>query len=170
MDDTAPYSLPGTDNHPGTIADRVMLMPEHQHLVDNEIDVDWLMRNFEKIKGGREVLGSVHEPTCQGELAPMFEWMVERLFGRLPRFLVILDAEYWAAATDLQREILIFHELAHIRQKVDKYGAPRFDKDGRPVYGLSGHDVEEFTSVVARYGAHNDDIATFLNAARTSGA
>lgn len=170
MDETAPYSLPGPDNHPGTIAARVMRMPEHQHLVDNEIDVDWLMRNFEKVKGGREVLGSVHEPTCQGELAPMFEWMVERLFGRLPRFLVILDANYWDAATDLQREILIFHELAHIRQKVDKYGAPRFDKDGLPVYGLHGHDVEEFTSVVARYGTWNDDLRAFVAAANNSGA
>lgn len=169
QDDIAPYSLPAPDNHPGTFAERVMRMPEHRHLVDNEIDVDYLMRNFEKVKGGRFVLGSVHEPTCNGELAPMFEWMVERLFGRLPRFLVILDAEYWAAATDLQREILIFHELAHIRQKVDRYGAPRFDKDGLPVYGLHGHDVEEFTSVVARYGAHNADIAQFIKAANAAG-
>lgn len=164
QDEIAPYSLPTADNHPATIAERVMRMPEHQHLVDNEIDVDWLMRNFEKVKGGRIVLGSVHEPTCNGELAPMFEWMVERLFGRLPRFLVILDAEYWAAATDLQREILIFHELCHIQQKLDKFGAPRFDKDGLPVYGLKSHDVEEFSATVYRYGAYSEEIKTFVDA------
>lgn len=169
MEDIDPYSLPAPDNHPGDIAERVMRMPEHQHLVDNEIDVDWLMRNFEKVKGGRIVLGSVHEPTCQGSMAPVFEWMLERLLGKLPRFLVILDAEYWAAATDLQREILIFHELAHIRQKVDRYGAPRFDKDGLPVYGLKNHDVEEFTSTVARYGAYSEDIKNFVDACNNHG-
>lgn len=170
MEDFDPYRLPDEDSHPATTAARVMRMPEHQHLEDNEIDIDYVMRTFEKTKGGRTVLGSVHEPTCQGEMAPLFEWMLERLLGRLPRFLVILDAEYWAAANDLQREILIFHELAHVRQKLDKYGAPRFDKDGLPVYGLHGHDVEEFTSVVARYGAHNKDIDNFIKAANAAGA
>lgn len=170
MDDVAPYKLPDPQHHPAVIAERVMRMPEHQHLKDNEIEIDWLMRTFEKTKGGRTVLGSVHEPTCQGEMAPLFEWMLERLLGDLPRFLVILDEEYWEQADDRAREILVFHELAHIRQKLDKYGAPRFDKDGLPVYGLHGHDVEEFTSVVARYGAHNPDIAAFVKAANAAGA
>lgn len=170
MDDVAPYKLPDPQHHPAVIAERVMRMPEHQHLNDNEIEIDWLMRTFEKTKGGRTVLGSVHEPTCQGEMAPLFEWMLERLLGDLPRFLVILDEEYWELADDRAREILVFHELCHIRQKLDKYGAPRFDKDGLPVYGLHGHDVEEFTSVVARYGAHNPDLEQFIKAANAAGA
>lgn len=170
MDDTAPYSLPDAATHPAIYAERVMRMPEHQHLVDNDIEVDYVMRKHEKVKSGRLVLGSVHEPTCQGEMAPLFEWMLEGLLGKLPRFLIILDAEYWEQSDDQAREILIFHELCHIRQKVDRYGAPRFDKDGLPVYGLHGHDVEEFTSVVARYGAHNPDIASFIKAANAAGA
>lgn len=169
MDDIAPYSLPDADNHPATIAARVMRMPEHRHLVDNEIDIEWLMRNHEKTKGGKVVLGSVHEPAVQGELRPLFEWMIERLFGRLPRFLVILDSEYWEQADEHAREILVFHELSHVRQKLDKFGSPRFDKDGLPVYGLFEHDVSEFTSVVARYGAHNADIAAFIKAANAAG-
>lgn len=165
-DNPEPYRLPDAETHPAIIAERVMRMPEHQHLVDNDIEIDWLMRTGEKIKGGRQVLGSVHEPACQGEFKELFQWMLERLLGRLPRFLVILDDEYWKAATPKAREILVFHELAHVRQKVDRYGAPRFDKDGLPVYGLHGHDVEEFTSVVARYGAYNDQLDRFIDAAR----
>ena len=166
-DDTeAPYRLPDAATHPAIIAERVMRMPEHQHLVDNEIEIDWLMRTGEKIKGGRQVLGSVHEPACQGEFKDLFQWMLERLLGRLPRFLVILDLEFWEASTAEAREILIFHELCHIKQKLDRYGAPRFDKDGLPVYGLKNHDVEEFTSVVARYGAHTPELAQFVDAAR----
>ena len=166
-DDTeAPYRLPDAATHPAIIAERVMRMPEHQHLVDNEIEIDWLMRTGEKIKGGRRVLGSVHEPACQGEFKDLFQWMLERLLGRLPRFLVVLDLAYWEASTAEARQILIFHELCHIKQKLDRYGAPRLDKDGLPVYGLVGHDVEEFTSVVARYGAHTPELAQFVDAAR----
>ena len=168
-DDTAPpYRLPDPGNHPAVIAERVMRMPEHRHLVDNEIEIDWLMRTGEKIKGGRQVLGSVHEPTCQGEFRDLFQWMLESLLGRLPRFLVILDEAYWLQASPRAREILVFHELAHIQHKLDRYGAPRFDKDGLPVYGINGHDVEEFTSVVARYGAYNDDVSRFVDAARSA--
>ena len=165
-DTTEPYRLPDADMHPAIIAERVMRMPEHQHLIDNEIEIDWLMRTGEKIKGGRQVLGSVHEPACQGEFKDLFQWMLERLLGRLPRFLVILDDEYWKAATPKAREILVFHELCHVKQKQDRYGAPRFDKDGLPVYGLVGHDVESFTAEVARYGAHTDELARFIDAAR----
>lgn len=165
-DDTEPYRLPDAATHPAIIAERVMRMPEHQHLIDNEIEIDWLMRTGEKIKGGRVVLGSVHEPSCQGEFRDLFQWMLERLLGRLPRFLVILDDEYWKAATPEARTILIFHELCHVKQKLDRYGSPRFDKDGLPVYGIVGHDVEDFTAVVARYGAYNDEIRAFVDAAR----
>ena len=49
--------------------------------------------------------------------------------------------------------------------QVDREGAPRFDDEGRPVWGLQGHDVEEFAAVVRRYGAHNPDIQRFLAAA-----
>lgn len=161
-----PYRLPSPDDHPGTVAARVLRMPEHRHLVDNEIDLDWLMRCDEKVKAGRRILGTVYEPVVQGELRDMFEWMLTRLLGRLPAFLIVLDEAYWTKAGPLDREILIFHEITHIQQKLDKYGAPRFDRDGRPVYGLRGHDVEEFTSVVARYGAHNDELRAFVAAAR----
>jgi len=163
-DDTAPYRLPDNATHPAIIAERVLRMPEHMHLLENEIELDWLMRTGEKIKGGRQVLGSVHMPTVQGEFRDMFEWLLEGLLGRLPAFLIILDETYWEAATPQAREILIFHELAHIQHKLDRYGAPRFDKDGLPVYGLVGHDVEEFTSVVARYGAYSDEIRSFVAA------
>lgn len=166
QDDTAPFRLPDPDNHPATIAARVMRMPEHRHLVDNEIDIDWLMRADEKIKQGRMILGTVYEPKVQGELKDLFDFMLDKLLGRIPKFLIILDDRYWEAATPLQREILVFHELSHIRHKLDRYGAPRFDKDGLPVYGLHGHDVEEFTQVVARYGAWNDDIRAFVAAAQ----
>lgn len=164
-DDFELFRLPTPDDGLEPIVDRVLRMPEHEHLVENDIDLAFLFRREEKIVGGRQILGTVYEPKVQGGLRDVFEWMIRRMLGRLPRFLVVLDEGFWLASGDRNREILVFHELSHCQQKTDRYGAPRFDVDGRPVYGLRSHDVEEFTSVVRRYGAWNDDIRAFLEAA-----
>lgn len=49
------------------------------------------------------------------------------------------------------------------------YGAPAFDKQGRPKLRIMGHDVEEFVGVVARYGA-SADVGLLVAAARTAPA
>jgi len=166
---TESYFVPDAGLHPADLAAKVLAFPEHRHLVENDIDIEWLMRRDEKVSRGRRVLGSVHEPMVQGELRPVFEWLLGKTLGRLPQFLIILDADYWQTASMRDREILIFHELSHIQQKLDRFGSPRVDRDGNPVYGLIGHDVEEFTSVVARYGAWNDEIQNFIYAATSGG-
>jgi hypothetical protein len=51
------------------------------------------------------------------------------------------------------RERLIFHELLHTHQPLDKDGAPRISQeDGRPVLALKPHDHEFFGAELARYG------------------
>jgi len=167
MDDenTDLFRLPEPSDGLSRIVDDVLRMPEHQHLVENYIDLAFLFRTEEKIFGGRQVLGTVYEPKVQGGLRDVFEWMIRLLLGRLPQFLVVLDEGYWEASDERLRTILVFHELCHVRQKIDKYGSPRFDSDGLPVYGLRAHDVEEFTAVAARYGAWNDEIREFIRAA-----
>lgn len=162
------YCLPDEDTHPAIIAERVLQMPEHAHLRDGEACIDWLMRTGEKRKGGRTVLGTAYMPTVQGELRDMFEWMLQRLLGRMPDFLIVLDRDFWRQASPAVREILVFHELSHCVHAEDKYGAPRFTREGLPIWGLKGHDVEEFTATVARYGAWNEDIRAFVAAAEAA--
>lgn len=159
------FRLPGPDDGLEGVVGTVLRMPEHVHLVENEIDLAFLFRREEKIIGGRAILGTVYEPKVQGGLKDVFEWMIRRMLGRMPRFLVVLDEGYWTDSDGHLREILVFHELSHCRQKVDKYGAPRFDMDGNPVYGIRAHDVEEFNDVVARYGQWNEGIRAFVAAA-----
>jgi hypothetical protein len=164
------FIVPEGPDHPAIIAERVLQMPEHAHLRDGEAHIEWLFRADPKIQAGRQILGTCHLPTVQGSLREFFVWMCARLFGALPDFLIILDHGYWMECGPRNREILVFHELSHAVQAVDKYGEPRFEKDtGRPVWAIKGHDVEEFTSVVARYGAWNDDIRSFIAAARDGG-
>jgi len=149
----------------GPIVDKVLRMPEHRHLVENEARIEWLMRNEPKVKAGRYVAGTAYKPKVNGELSGMFDWLLGAYFGEFPDFLIVLDREYWLQATALQREILVFHELSHCIQAEDQYGAPKFDRDGNPVFAILGHDIEEFNSVVSRYGKHSDDVRSFIEAA-----
>ena len=163
-----PYSLPLPGPQPGDIAERLMLLPEHAHLSEHDVQLGWLMRNTPKEKGGKTELGSVHavKTMAQGAFKDLFTMMLERLLFRRADYVVVLDAAWWAQAAPIDREALIYHELCHIKQAVDQYGAPKFDKDGYPVFRLVEHDVTAFNAEVARYGSWTQDIGGFLSAAR----
>jgi hypothetical protein len=163
------FTRPGPELAP--IVDRVLRMPEHRHLIELEARVEWLMRQDPKVKQGRQILGTCYIPRVNGELSSLFDWMLERLFGEFPDFLIILDAGYWEQATDLQREILVFHELSHAVQAVDGNGAPKFNQQtGAPVFAIQGHDIEEFNHVVSRYGSDVHGVAEFIEAAKLGDA
>lgn len=142
---------------------------EFAHLKDGAARISILMRLESEIQGGRQVLGTAFMPQVQGRLNKVFQWMLERVLAAegLPDFLIILDHDYWEGASGEMREILVFHELSHCIHKADRDGDPRYDEDGRPVWGLVAHDVEEFTATVARYGAYSQDIKDFIAAAQT---
>lgn len=145
--------------------------PEFHHIGEAEARIEFLMRTHPEIKAGRQVLGTVFTPDVQGRLRDVFAWLLDGLFGDTDgnpiTFLIIIDAEYWLDASEREREILIYHEACHIQITFDRNGAQRFDRDtGLPVLGLVGHDVEEFAAVVARYGAHSDDLRRFVAAVK----
>lgn len=141
--------------------------PEFMHLKEGQPVVKWLYKMVPTVRQGRDVLGTVYVPSVQGQLKPMFEWMMEEKWGFIPDFLVVLDLEYWLSADELDREILVFHETCHMRQKEDQYGMPAYDKTtGEPKWDLAGHDVEEFVKVVARYGAWSAEIQALVAASK----
>ena len=163
------FAVPEGPAHPEIIAERLMNHDEHAHLSVNEIKIEYLFRGDAKLKGGKQVLGSVHLPSCQGEMRGLFEWMLGRLFGYLPHFLCIIDQAWWEQAGPRDREALLWHELCHVKQDVDQYGALRFNRQtGEPIYKLVEHDVAAFRSEVERYGAWSPDLVDFLAAANRS--
>lgn len=130
--------------------------PEHGHLIDSSIGVLWASSSFNK--KGRSVLGQAEQLMFRAggwqkarQQQQMREW-----FGEEPQFLITLAADYCAQCTDAEFCALVEHELYHIAQATDQYGAPKFTRDGLPKLEMRGHDVEEFTGVVRRYGASND--------------
>lgn len=160
-----PQDLPEGSSQPAKHLQKLLRLPEFEWLRDAEVRIEFLMRGHEEVRGGRVVLGSIHQPMVQGQLKDVFVWMLERLFGELPELLIVLDTEYWMDADERLREVLVYHELCHAAHAQDKFGTPRFDKEGRPVIKLVGHDVEEFAAVVRRYGAYSPEIRDFINAA-----
>lgn len=161
------YRVPEEADGLGPIVAKVLGMAEHAHLLDLEADIQWLFRTEPKVKAGRYIYGTCYTPKVNGELSDLFDWMLEEMFGAMPDFLVVLDLDTWEnwAGTD-KREILVFHELTHAVQAVDKNDAPRFDQEGRPVWAIKGHDIEEFISVVARYGQWSEELQAFVEAAQ----
>ena len=130
--------------------------PEHAHLIDASVGVLWASSSFNK--KGRSVLGQAEQLMIRagGWQKARQEQQMRDWFGEEPEFLITLAADYCAQCTDAEFCALIEHELYHIAQATDEYGAPKFTQDGLPKLYLRGHDVEEFVGVVRRYGASHD--------------
>ena len=162
------FVLPADDgNGPQAFYARlVKSFPEFEHLREGDPHVVFLFRTSPKVVQGRDVLGTCYMPSVQGALRPVFDWLMEQQFGRVPDFLIVLDLTFWNAADDLTREILVHHEMMHCGQAKDQWGEPKFNRDtGLPVWCVRPHDVEEFADTVRRYGAWNEGLSHFLEAA-----
>lgn len=133
---------------------------------DFEPVVGFIMRHYGLVEGGRIVLGAMHLPSVQGKLKVVFDWLIDMIYPvSRPDFLMIVDADWREEATPLQREILIYHEMCHMELKRNSDGdIVMNDETGRPKWKLRGHDVEEFTAVVEKYGAWSAEIDGFVDA------
>lgn len=136
--------------------DAPLLNEEHLHLRDARLGVLWCSLPNER--QGNAVVGMCEEATFIGNRWAKARWaqQIEGWFGSVPDFLLTFHADYADQCSDAAFCALVEHELLHAGQKKDAWGAPRFSKTtGRPVFGIRGHDVEEFVSIVERYGPGN---------------
>ncbi|MES3370384.1 putative metallopeptidase [Enterobacter hormaechei] len=131
--------------------------PDHAHLLEADLCFMWASDSF--AKKGRYVLGQAEQVMLRagGWQKARMEQQMHEWFGRIPKFIITLAADHCSQCSDLEFCALVEHELYHIAQATDDYGAPKFNKEtGQPVLTLRGHDVEEFTGVVRRYGASKE--------------
>jgi len=140
---------------------------DHAHLLN--ADIEYLWAGVENSRQMRRVVGQCEEVTFRAgawqkgrQEQQMKEW-----FGRVPSYLITFDAWYARECSDLHWCSLVEHELYHIAQKQDAFGAPAFTQDGEPKLGIRSHDVEEFVGIVRRYGvgAAAGDTARLVHAA-----
>ena len=141
---------------------------DHAHLLDADIQIMWASSSF--AKQGRTVLGQAEQVAFRagGWQKARIEQQMRDWFGDVPAFIITLAADYCAQCSDVDFLRLVEHELFHIAQATDQYGAPKFTQEGLPKLFLRGHDVSEFVAVVERYGVgHPDgDLARMVEAAK----
>lgn len=76
---------------------------------------------------------------------------------------LLLNHEVWNSAefSEEQMRALIDHDLCHLDVVTDTSGEPKLDEEGRKVYRIRKHDIEEFTEIVHRHGCWKDDLRRF---------
>ncbi len=141
--------------------------PEHRHLDQARIGALWT--NVSNSKNGRVIVGQCElgDPMAMGRWAKAkARIQVEQWFGSIPDFILTFDAAYADQCSDVEWRALVEHELLHAAQDRDAFGAPKFSPStGKPVWAMRGHDVQEFTSIVRRYGADAAHVREFVAAA-----
>lgn len=137
---------------------------DHAHLIDADIRVMWASSAFSK--KGRTVVGQAEEVAFRagGWQKARMEQQMRDWFGEVPAYIITLAADYCAQCSDADFCALVEHELYHIAQAKDQYGAPKFTQEGLPKLEMRGHDIEEFIGVVRRYGA-SPDVQALVDAA-----
>ena len=138
--------------------------PDHAHLIDADIEVMWASTAF--AKKGRSVIGQAEQVAFRagGWQKAWMEQQMRDWFGRVPAFIITLAADYCFQCSDAEFCALVEHELYHIAQAQDGFGAPKFTQEGLTRLELRGHDVEEFVGVVRRYGV-SQDVQALIDAA-----
>lgn len=144
---------------------------DHRVIEDWEPRIGWLWMPDALQRKGKRIAGTAQlaRPTGDAWRQAEREEQLERWFGHVPDFVIRIDAPLYAHWVRSGRPELalrvVDHELYHCRQEVDRWGADRFLKDGSPVWGMRGHDVEEFVGVVRRYGAAAAGVTELVQAA-----
>lgn len=129
-----------------------------------------LWTNVYNGRGGKRVLAQAEIFHADGNkwAVARQEYLLETWFSKMPDFILTFDAHYMSKAQDGNFCAIVEHELYHCAQKRDSFGLPKFSrKTGKPIWGIRGHSVEEFTEVVARYGLSNvsPEISDFVESA-----
>lgn len=141
---------------------------EHAHLRFATISALWT--NVANSRAGRGIVGQAEMGKNVGGTSSG-KWgkaratqQIEEWFGCVPDFILTFDAGYAASCEDAEFCALVEHELCHCGQEFDPFGAPRFTQSGMPAFGLRSHDVEEFVSIVRRYGADAAHVRAMIDA------
>lgn len=125
---------------------------EHDHLLTAKIG--FLFTDEPAQRKGKDIMGQAEMP---GQMSGS-PWAKARAiqqicdwFNEPQDFLITLYAPYVLTIPPILQMALLEHELYHCGHVHDAQGIPKFKQDGSPVFGIRGHDVEEFVGVARRY-------------------
>jgi hypothetical protein len=87
---------------------------------------------------------------------PELQALIKEIAGEEVHYVILVGLDAWDKQDTKQRRIVLDHELCHFAgQDLDT---------GK--WGLVGHDVEEFSAILARHGAWNWELRRFCQEAK----
>lgn len=113
-------------------ANLILNEPLLDYIRQSEATIVYLSSDKEKKHKGKLVCGQ-----CE-RIDPKYKWAIPA------DFTITIFEPNVIAFTEEQMRILIFHELLHI--KID------LNNDGTEKYSTNPHDIEEFRTIIDRYG------------------
>jgi hypothetical protein len=143
------------------IAER--LIPEHHRdLIDNgDVRIEYLFRDEGAKRNGKTVWGTASKvggrnaflavPKDEAPMSDPTDCDVEAFF------VVEIAHDVWQVLSPKQRVALVDHELCHLVCALDDKGDIKLS--------LVGHDIEEFESIINRYGLFRPDLESFARSA-----
>jgi hypothetical protein len=124
----------------------------------------WLMSNAKRTREGniRSGVGKKASPELKFLASALLEPGADPDVELGPDFVITMSSAVWhACTTPEQRLELIDHQLCHLR-RIEK--ANRRTGKVTVTWGRRGHDLEEFTDIVKRYGLQNPRTKRFIQA------
>ena len=118
----------------------------HPHLATARIS--YIYVDTAAMKNGRPILGKVRK------VAGILEYMLEK------DFILEVPMDQWNELSDTQRHALVDHLLERC------YGEEN-EESGDMKWSTREPDVQEFSTILRRHGAWNDDLAGFVSVAKT---
>lgn len=113
-------------------ADLIKNEPLLNDIKESEVTILYLSSDYEKKSKGKVVCGE-----CE-KIPDKYKWSIPA------DFTITIYEPNVVTFTDEQMRILIFHELLHVGIK--------FTDDGQESYFIRPHDIEDFRTIIERYG------------------
>jgi len=128
-----------------------LIMSDHTHLAT--VRVEFIFASEEIKQNGKVVWGRAKKVTG------LNAWLAcerERRDAKPPEefFVIEIVKPIWDQLDDKSRKALVDHELTHCEVDIDT-----------SKLSIRSHDLEEFTSIVQRYGLWRPDVEMFVKAA-----
>lgn len=150
---------------------REIIRDHHDHLIANNVRVDFLFCSQTEKHGGKTTLGTARKhgginAFLALSAAPDYDPLVD---GE-EFFTVTIWQQAWDDLLDEDgRRALVDHECCHLWSEEDEKADREPGDPPKIKLSITGHSIEEFNQVVARHGAWQPDLRAFLKALNSKG-
>ena len=144
------FSDDGKDRQVYSIMDD-LIGKYHNHLAEAKIGIAWKM-GWKANADGHTTLGQCKKGSDFDKTMHGYDFVILLNMG------MVNDADF----TCEQLTALIDHELMHAAVAIDdNTGEVKEYADGKPVYRIRKHDIEEFRDIIERHGMYKVDLEAF---------